>query len=167
MTDPRGPVRQIESVERTPSAVALDFTTHKMAFQYRPHAFRGAWLCWNCVHEVWENGEFHDPVMLTTEHAKSETCLICSNTLMTGRNRPMTHNNPLTIFEQGIIQDYKFHLDYMEKAVASIHGVLTRNDIDRRDSLEHQLVNRNLSRFMSTEALDNYRYHMNVFAGRV
>jgi hypothetical protein len=39
--------------------------------------------------------------------------------------------------------------------------VLTRNDIDRRDSLERQLVNRNLSHFMSTEALSNYCYHHN------
>ncbi len=74
---------------------------------------------------------------------------------------------PLTIFEQGIIQDYKSHLDYIERTVASVHGILTRNDIDRRDSLEAQLVNRKLSRFMSTEALDNYRYHSNVIAGHV
>jgi hypothetical protein len=68
---------------------------------------------------------------------------------------------PLTIFEQGIIQDYKTHLAYIEHTVGNVHDVLTRNDIDRRDSLERQLVNRGLSHVMSAEARSNYCYHHN------
>lgn len=75
---------------------------------------------------------------------------------------------PPTKFEQGIIQDYKFHMSYIERITANIYGVLTKADTDWRDKLERQLVNRGLSRFMSTEALDDYRYHTNNYgAGRV
>ena len=68
----------------------------------------------------------------------------------------------MTKFEEGLVQDYKAHLSYIERTVASVHGILTKNDIDRRDSLENQLINRGLSRYMSVEAVQNYHYHRNI-----
>lgn len=67
----------------------------------------------------------------------------------------------MTEFEKGLIQDYKASLAHIEQTTASVHGVLTKRDIDYRDRLEMQLVNRGLSHVMSAEALSNYCYHHN------
>ena len=68
----------------------------------------------------------------------------------------------MTEFEKGLIQDYRSILLHIEQVVASVHGVLTKREIDQRDRLERQLVHRGLSNILSTESLSNYYYRTNT-----
>jgi hypothetical protein len=65
----------------------------------------------------------------------------------------------MTEFEKGIIREYRSIMAHMERTIASVHGVLTKAETDRRDRLEAQLINCGLSRVMTAEDVQNYHYN--------
>ncbi len=65
----------------------------------------------------------------------------------------------MTEFDKGLVQNYKSLMTHIERVVSSVHGILDKNTIDLRDSLETQLVTHGLSRFMRAEDLENYHYN--------
>jgi hypothetical protein len=65
----------------------------------------------------------------------------------------------LTEYNKDIIREYRRHKDHIERMVASVHGVLTKDDIDQLDKLEAQLINRGLSCAMTAEDVQNYHYN--------
>ena len=67
----------------------------------------------------------------------------------------------MTEFEKGLVRDYKSIMAHIERTVSSVHGILTKANIDERGKLETQLVNRGLSHSMGAEALENYHYYRN------
>jgi len=68
----------------------------------------------------------------------------------------------MTEFEKGIIREYRSIMAHMERTIASVHGVLTKAETDRRDKLEAQLINCGLSRVMTAEDVKNYHYNREV-----
>jgi len=67
----------------------------------------------------------------------------------------------MTKFDKAIIHDYRMIMGRIERTVAGVHGVLTNADIDQRDKLEAQLINRGLSHAMTVEDVENYYYNHN------
>jgi hypothetical protein len=67
----------------------------------------------------------------------------------------------MTKFDNAIIHDYRMIMGRIERTVAHVHGVLTNADIDQRDKLEAQLINRGLSHVMTTEDVENFYYNHN------
>jgi len=65
----------------------------------------------------------------------------------------------MTEFDKAIIRDYRTIMNHIERTVASVHGVLTKDDNDQRDRLEAQLINRGLSHAMTVEDVKNYYYN--------
>jgi hypothetical protein len=68
----------------------------------------------------------------------------------------------LTEYNLDIIRKYRRHMDHIERTVSSVHGVLTKDDIDQRDKLQAQLINRGLSCAMTAEDVQNYHYNREV-----
>ena len=68
----------------------------------------------------------------------------------------------LTDYNLDIIRKYRRHKDHIERVVSSVHGVLTKDDIDQLDNLEAQLINRGLSCAMTAEDVQNYHYNREV-----
>jgi hypothetical protein len=68
----------------------------------------------------------------------------------------------LTEYNKDIIREYRRHKDHIERTIASVHGVLTKDDTDQLDKLETQLINRGLSCAMTAEDVQNYHYNKEV-----
>ena len=69
----------------------------------------------------------------------------------------------MNIQQTNLIRDYKSCIEFIERTVASVHGVLTKADVDNCDRLEAQLVYHDLKHVMTAEALDNYYYRINSY----
>ena len=59
----------------------------------------------------------------------------------------------MTKSDRAIIRDYGTIMNHIERTVASVHGVLTRDAIDQRDKLEAQLIRRGLSHAMGDKEM--------------
>jgi hypothetical protein len=77
------------------------------------------------------------------------------------RNSDPINFEEMTKSDKAIIRDYRIIMDHVERTVASVHGVLTKADIDQVDKLETQLIIRDLSHAMTAENVENYYYNLN------
>ena len=64
----------------------------------------------------------------------------------------------MTEFDRGLIREYRSIMSHIERTVASVFGVLTKANIDQRNKLETQLIDRGLSHAMTVEDVENYYY---------